>query len=126
MNRETAKKLLPIIMAFANGAAIQSRANKREAWYLNENPGWLDNVEYRIKPDTIKSRRYVYEAPMSGQKRVGIMYEGAWCSWPMTSLKPDDENIKRIEEMATFIGWIDNDWVESEIPNKKTESGNAS
>lgn len=55
MNREQAKKLLPIIQAFAEGKAIEVRSNSKY------NPGeWIETTtptfdikshEYRIKPE---------------------------------------------------------------------------
>ena len=56
MNRERAKELLPIIQAFAEGKAVQSRWLASQEQISNE---WLDvealgNIgarEYRIKPE---------------------------------------------------------------------------
>ena len=56
MNRERAKELLPIIQAFAEGKAVQSRWLASQEQISNE---WLDvktlgnfgALEYRIKPE---------------------------------------------------------------------------
>ena len=54
MTREEAKKLLPIIQAFAEGRVIQSRHIKGGAslWYDVETPNFDNNdFDYRIKPE---------------------------------------------------------------------------
>ena len=54
MTREEAKQLLPIIQAFAEGKAIESRCIKgdKSLWYDDEEPSFDNDLEYRIKPDT--------------------------------------------------------------------------
>ena len=54
MTREEAKQLLPIIQAFAEGKAIESRCMKghKSLWYDDEEPSFDNDLEYRIKPDT--------------------------------------------------------------------------
>lgn len=52
MNREDARKLLPIITAFANGAAVQVRAGNGEQWNTGEELSFGGAPEaYRIKPE---------------------------------------------------------------------------
>ena len=53
MTREEAKQLLPIIQAFAEGKAIESRCIKgdKSLWYDDEDPSFDDDLEYRIKPE---------------------------------------------------------------------------
>lgn len=52
MTREEAKKLLPIIQAFAEGKAIQFRTNNRPWVDLLDNDLRISNLyEYRIKPE---------------------------------------------------------------------------
>lgn len=53
MNRERAKELLPIIQAFAEGKAIESRCIKgyTSLWYDDEDPSFDNDLEYRIKPE---------------------------------------------------------------------------
>lgn len=120
MRQAAAKKHLAVIAAFANGASVQYRNSPSSKWYDTTDPEFNSSCDYRIKLDTIKSRRYVYEAPVYGQ-RVGVIYEGAIreVHWPSSNLPDDEANIKRIENMSSFIGWIDNDWVESEIPARQ-------
>ena len=53
MNRNQAKELLPIIQAYAEGKAIESRCIKgdKTLWYDDEDPIFDDDLEYRIKPE---------------------------------------------------------------------------
>ena len=53
MDRKEAKELMPIIQAFAEGNAIESRCIKgdKSLWYDDEDPSFDDDLEYRIKPE---------------------------------------------------------------------------
>ena len=53
MTREEAKQLLPIIQAYAEGKAIESRCIKgdKSLWYDEEDPSFDNDLEYRIKPE---------------------------------------------------------------------------
>ena len=53
MNRNQAKELLPIIQAYSEGKAIESRCIKgdKSLWYDDEDPSFDDDLEYRIKPE---------------------------------------------------------------------------
>lgn len=52
MDRNQAKVLLPIIQAYAEGKAIESRCIKGDTslWYDDKDPSFDDDFEYRIKP----------------------------------------------------------------------------
>lgn len=54
MTREEAKKMLPILVAFAEGKTIQSRCIKgdKSLWYDDEDPSFDDDFEYRINPES--------------------------------------------------------------------------
>ena len=54
MNRNQAKDLLPIIQAFAEGKAIESRCIKgdKSLWYNDEDPNFDNDFEYRIKQES--------------------------------------------------------------------------
>ena len=54
MTREEAKKMQPILVAFAEGKSIQSRYIKgdKSLWYDDEDPSFDDDFEYRIKPES--------------------------------------------------------------------------
>ena len=53
MTREEVKQLLPIIQAFAEGKAIESRCIKgdKSLWYDDEDPSFDNDLEYRLKPE---------------------------------------------------------------------------
>ena len=51
MTREEAKKLLPIIQAFAEGKTIQWRDLVKDTWVDESVPNWNPSAEYRIKPE---------------------------------------------------------------------------
>lgn len=55
MTREEAKKLFPIIKAYAEGKTIESRYIKgdKSLWYDDNEPSFdnVDDFEYRIKPE---------------------------------------------------------------------------
>lgn len=52
MNRNQSKDMLPIIQAYAEGKAIESRCIKgdKSLWYDDEDPSFDNDFEYRIKP----------------------------------------------------------------------------
>ena len=53
MTREEANKILPILQAFAEGKAIESRCIKgdKSLWYNDDDLSFDDDLEYRIKPE---------------------------------------------------------------------------
>lgn len=53
MDRKQVKEILPILVAFAEGKAIESRCIKgdKSLWYDDEDPSFDDDFEYRIKPE---------------------------------------------------------------------------
>lgn len=51
MNREEAKKLLPIIQAFSEGKVIQTSVKGKSWEDLGENIAFYTNDKYRIKPE---------------------------------------------------------------------------
>ena len=53
MTREEAKQLLPIIQAFAEGKAIESKCIKgdKSLWYDDEDPSFDNDLEYRLKTE---------------------------------------------------------------------------
>jgi hypothetical protein len=54
MNREQAKKLLPIIQAFADGADVQFNQG-RDGWTDVKDPTFFPFTEWRIKPNPWES-----------------------------------------------------------------------
>ena len=51
MNRQQAKKLLPIIQAFTEGKTIEARTNSISKWIETTTPTFDLLHEYRIKPE---------------------------------------------------------------------------
>lgn len=83
--------------AFAAGKAVQYRTNTACPWADGKNPLWYPDWQYRIKPEALKSRRYIYNR--AGKKQVGIC----------------DPNNHHQVPASTFVRWIDDDWVETEV-----------
>jgi hypothetical protein len=46
------------IVAWAGGAEIESREGN-SGWWVTNNPGWYEEIEYRIKPQP-KQPKYLY------------------------------------------------------------------
>jgi len=51
MNREQAKKLLPVIQAFAEGRSVQYQCPASGVWMDVEYPGLHPTYQWRIKPE---------------------------------------------------------------------------
>lgn len=51
MTRETAKELLPIIQAFAEGKKIEYHDYNDDDWIETPTPIWQVGIKYRIKPE---------------------------------------------------------------------------
>lgn len=54
MDRKQVNEILPILVAFAEGKAIESRCIKgdKSLWYDDEDPSFDNDFEYRIKPES--------------------------------------------------------------------------
>ena len=54
MNRKEVKSFLPIIQAFAEGKAIESRCIKgdKSLWYDDEDPSFDNDLKYRLKTES--------------------------------------------------------------------------
>jgi hypothetical protein len=52
MNRERARKLLPIIQQYADGKDVQFK-DKDGNWVNIGRPAWTNGVDYRIKPEPL-------------------------------------------------------------------------
>lgn len=100
----TPHKHKDLIIAWANGAKMQFFCKVTHCWMNCATPGWHYDTEYRVKPTTIKYRRYIYkDANSSGEPRVYIYNHTSTSS------------IKEIEAMKGFRGWIDHEWQEVEV-----------
>ncbi len=71
----TPHKHADVIIAYANGAVIETRHNINYAWKEIKNPAWFDSREYRIKPEEKKPKfkigDYVYK--LSGSEWSGYV-----------------------------------------------------
>ena len=80
MNRKESKELIPIIQAFAEGKAIESRCIKgdKSLWYDDEDPSFDDDLEYRIKPEpTYRPFKDAEECWLEMQKHQPF----GWVKW---------------------------------------------
>jgi hypothetical protein len=113
MTPQRAKEMLPILQAIADGKPTQYRikgtglcggwdgqwSEWRENQHIEINFG-KEHIQYRIKPEVIKYRRFIH--------RIGngdITVKVAMPDW----------NIKGWETCKDFVRWIDNDWQEVEV-----------
>jgi hypothetical protein len=80
MTPERAKELLPIIQAFALGKVIEFRTANNSEWLVVKMPTWLDNCDYRIKPEKKKAWVNVYNWKMVP------------CSYDISSTKEQADN----------------------------------
>jgi hypothetical protein len=104
MNRADAKLLAPIIAAFGEGKEIQHQSNG--VWLTVTGPHLAFSAapsSYRIKPDTVKYRRYMYRGNGRGRFFIGLLHE------------TDHTTAEFREKSGDFIRWIDKDWQEAEI-----------
>ena len=51
MNREEAKKLLPVIEAFSKGKEVEYYDEDLEQWLKISYPTFTGNIKYRVKPE---------------------------------------------------------------------------
>lgn len=116
-NRDYWKTLLPIITAWCDGQQIQWRWKSQQglsnAWYDVDSTtatiAWGSDKDYRIKPASIKYRRYLYK--LGGGVCMGSLTDHPDCSKP-----------SQIQQEFYFIKWIDTEWQEYELP-VNTEAG---
>ena len=87
-----------IIKAWADGAEIQFFNNFKKAWEGIPEPVWSDEVQYRVKPQTI---RY----------KVGLQKTSDGFD---TLTAATEEHASYIEKYPDFIRWI-TDWIKVEV-----------
>lgn len=63
-------------------------------WEDDPYPAWLERFEYRFKPETVQSRRYIFR--IDGETQVATVM--------------DDETAAWAEESDLFVEWIDKTW----------------
>ena len=99
MNRKEAKELMPIIQAFAEGKAIESRCIKgdKSLWYDDEDPSFDDDLEYRIKPEpTYRPFKNAEECWQEMQKHKPF-------GWVKSTLFKDFALVKRVTTLYVEI-----------------------
>ena len=99
MNRKEAKELMPIIQAFAEGKAIESRCIKgdKSLWYDDECPSFDDDLEYRIKPEpTYRPFNNAEECWQEMQKHQPF-------GWVKSTLFKDLDLVKRVTTLYVEI-----------------------
>ena len=99
MNRKEAKELMPIIQAFAEGKAIESRCIKgdKSLWYDDEDPSFDDDLEYRIKPEpTYRPFKDAEECWQEMQKHQPF-------GWVKSTLFKDFALVKRVTTLYVEI-----------------------
>ena len=52
MTREETQKRIDVMQHYADGGEVQFKNSVYKYWTECEEPQWMDDVEYRIKPDT--------------------------------------------------------------------------
>ena len=53
----TPRKHVDIIKAWADGYEVEAYNPERDAWVSTPEPGWFENIEYRVKPGVIRAPR---------------------------------------------------------------------
>ena len=99
MTREEAKVLLPIIQAFAEGKAIESRCIKgdKSLWYDDEDPRFDDDLEYRIKPEP------TYRPFKDAEECWQEMKKHQPFGWVKSTLFKDLDLVKRVTTLYVEI-----------------------
>ena len=99
MTREEAKVLLPIIQAYAEGKAIESRCIKgdKSLWYDDEDPSFDNDLEYRLKPEpTYRPFKDAEECWQEMQKHQPF-------GWVKSTLFKDFDLVKRVTTLYVEI-----------------------
>ena len=88
-----------VIKAWADGAEVQSRVSGGR-WTDRLYPEWSEAHEYRVKPESLKYRRFLWVSPYS--KQVLTVHE-------------EEQKREPRETWVNFVRWIDTEWQEVEI-----------
>jgi hypothetical protein len=88
-----------LIKAWADGADIQQRYDAVKEWQpIDQFPSWAENFEYRIKPNTVKYRLYLWENNME--------------EFSVEALNSTEDYAP--EASVGFVRWL-GDWQEVEV-----------
>ncbi len=101
---KTPHKHAEVIKAWADGAQIQE---KRPCYNLWKDVGidgaavlFSNGSDYRVKPEVVKYRRFLWGSPHS--KQVLTVHE-------------EEQKREPRETWVNFVRWIDTDWQEVEV-----------
>ena len=99
MNRKEAAELLPIIQAYAEGKAIESRCIKGDTslWYDDKDPSFDNDFEYRIKPEP-KFRPF-----KNAEECWAEMQKHQPFGWVKSTLFKDLDLVKRVTTLYVEI-----------------------
>ena len=99
MDRNQAKALLPIIQAYAEGKAIESRCIKGDTslWYDDKDPSFDNDFEYRIKPEP-KFRPF-----KNAEECWSEMQKHQPFGWVKSTLFKDLDLVKRVTTLYVEI-----------------------
>lgn len=106
----TPHKHAALIKQWADGAIIQVRSvgKNPHTWsdVPNNQPSWLGDCEYRVKPETIQYKRFLWRSTLSHStpKRVFVLV-----------VTPEEQAREKRETFLGFIRWIDTEWQEVEV-----------
>lgn len=107
MNRERTAAAAAVMLAFAEGKPVEWRNNSRDWHPLHpvDQPIWNWQAhEYRVKPQALKSRRYLRRGRGFSEagRHIALINEGLG-------------DPSHVERDITFVRWIDPHWVETEL-----------
>lgn len=89
------------IKAWADGKCIQQRWIS-EVWEdVPSYPSWHEGFEYRIKPEVIKYKRFLWKSSYRDKLVLTATIE--------------EQQSQPREKWGSFVCWIDNDWIEQEV-----------
>jgi hypothetical protein len=90
------------IVAWANGAAIQSQRRNGD-WYDDDEPHWYPDVNYRVKPETIKYRVALFKR----------LEDGSLYTVTCDNVGGSGGEYDFSKKYENFVRWI-TDWIEVE------------
>ena len=88
------------IIAWAEGAEIERRADQYGAWEIAVAPAWLESWEYRIKPPPARKYRVALFRKYKDDELLAVA-----CNSPVDA--------GNYESMSDFVRWL-TDWIEYE------------
>ena len=111
MTREEAKQLLPIIQAFAEGKAIESRCIKgyKSLWYYDEDPSFDNDLEYRLKKEPkYRSFKNAEECFAEMQKHQPFGWvKGDKCFYNIVSVSNIDVSMANVSGDIVILNFSD-------------------